>query len=128
MIIAIDFDGTIVDHQYPDIGQPVPGALEAIREIKQRGHRVMLWTMRSGEPLRQAFDYCKNHGVNFTSEWTNQNPEQHSWTNSNKQYANFYIDDAAIGCPLREHPSALSKRECVDWAKVMEILRTKPGF
>jgi len=132
MIIAIDFDGTIVDHQYPDIGPAVPGAIESIRELQQRGHRVMLWTMRGdsvggGPTLTEAVNFCRNNGIEF-GEWVNQNPEQSSWTTSNKQYANFYIDDAAIGCPLREHPSATSRRPCVDWAKVMEILRAMPGF
>lgn len=128
MIIAIDFDGTLVDHRYPDIGPEVPGAFSALKEMKERGHQLMLWTMRSGPELREAFQYCKSNGIDFTSEWTNQNPEQYSWTNSNKQYANIYIDDAALGCPLREHPSAKSSRPCVDWQQVMEILRKHPRW
>jgi len=130
MIIAIDFDGTIVDHQYPDIGQPVPGAIEGIKEIYARNHQIMIWTMRSGYPLFDVKEYLKNNLDQkiIDSMWFNENPQQSEWTYSKKQYANFYIDDAAIGCPLMEYPSALSKRECVDWAKVMEILRAKPGF
>jgi hypothetical protein len=86
--------------------------------------------MRSGYPLFDVKEYLRNNLDQkiVGSMWFNENPQQSEWTYSNKQYANFYIDDAAIGCPLREHPSALSKRECVDWAKVMETLRGKNGF
>jgi trehalose-6-phosphatase len=132
MIIAIDFDGTIVDHKFPDIGPLVPGAIEGIKDIQSRGHTVMLWTMRSNylsdgvDTLKQAVDFCATHGVVF--DYVNNNTKQWSWTNSNKQYAHIYIDDAALGCPLREHPSARSGRPCVDWHKVMVILKSDLRF
>jgi hypothetical protein len=101
-IIAIDFDGTIVEHIYPLIGQPVPGALEVMKELQAKGHRLMLWTMRSGEPLAHAVKYCEDNGIKFWG--VNENPEQQTppmWSTSNKQYAQIYIDDAALGCPLQ---------------------------
>ena len=51
-IIGIDFDGTIVEHKYPEIGNPVPGALETMKDLIQQGHKIILWTMRSGIPCK----------------------------------------------------------------------------
>lgn len=111
MIIAIDFDGTIVKHEYPKIGVPVPDAVRVIKRL-QKICRIILLTMRSGDELKQAVQYCEDNGIILWS--VNSNPEQKSWTESEKVYANFYIDDASIGCPLvRDH-----HRPYVDWPKV----------
>ena len=106
MIIAVDFDGTIVDHRYPDIGAPVPGALRWLAEFQAAGAQLILYTMRSdnekhGPTLSQAVEYCKSNGIEFWG--VNENPEQKSWTTSPKVYAHRYIDDAAAGCPLLEN-------------------------
>lgn len=122
MIIAIDFDGTIVDHQFPDIGPEVPGAFMWLREFQQAGAQLMLWTMRSDgredgtNTLADAVNFCRANGVEFWG--VNENPQQKGWTGSPKQYAHLYIDDAAFGCPMRDHPSATSRRPVVDWEKV----------
>ena len=55
-IIAIDFDGTIVEHKYPAIGAPIKGAIDTIKELQARGHRIILWTMRSGRELEKCCD------------------------------------------------------------------------
>lgn len=125
MIIAIDFDGTIVGHCYPEIGPPVPGAFETLRELQDAGHKLILWTMRSdggpdGPMLTDAVNFCKENGIVFWG--INRNPEQDSWTSSHKAYANAYIDDAAVGCPLRDHPSSKVTRPCVDWSRIRELL------
>lgn len=118
MIVAIDFDGTIVDHQYPKIGNSVPGAIQWMRRFQELGAKLILWTMRSDgredgfDPLNQAVEYCRSNGVEFFG--LNHNPEQDEWTTSPKAYAHIYIDDAAFGCPLRENPRA-SGRPFVDW-------------
>ena len=99
VIIAIDFDGTIVEHKYPEIGAPIKHALETIKELQERGHLIILWTMRSGKELAEAVEYLQKNGV---QPWgINQNPEQ-DWSTSPKAYAQIYIDDAALGCPLEQ--------------------------
>ena len=98
-VIAIDFDGTIVEHKYPAIGAPVRGAIETIKDLQARGHRIILWTMRSGKELENAVVYLQENGI---LPWgVNQNPEQ-DWSDSPKAYAQIYIDDAALGCPLEK--------------------------
>jgi hypothetical protein len=116
MIIAIDFDGTIVEHNYPDIGRPVIGAIEYIKQFQNLGAKIILWTMRSdnddGPTLSSAVNYCLSKGIELYG--INSNPTQNEWTSSPKAYANIYIDDAAIGCPLRESAS-YGARPYVDW-------------
>lgn len=114
MVIAIDFDGTIVEHAYPDIGLAVPGALNWIKAFQDHGAKIILWTMRSGETLDEAVAFLNHRGIELWA--ANHNPDQGSWTDSAKAYAHVYIDDAAFGCPLRE--SVGVKRPSVDWSKV----------
>jgi hypothetical protein len=128
-IFAIDFDGTLAEHKFPDIGNEVPGAFAVLKDLQAAGHRLILWTMRSdgrepdgspenGPVLSDAVAWCKERGVEFWS--VNGNPGQGSWTQSPKCYAHVYIDDAALGCPLRE--SFGVARPMVDWAEVREQL------
>lgn len=131
MIIAIDFDGTIVEHEFPEIGNPVPGAFRWMREFIDAGAKLILYTMRSdtdrsGDVLSQAVEFCRDNGIEFWG--VNENPEQREWTSSPKVYAKIYIDDAAMGCPLK--PSAkMGGRDYVDWdcvgPKVMEIINER---
>lgn len=115
MIVAIDFDGTIAEHEFPEIGPEVPGAIDRLKSWQRQGHRLMLWTMRSGDTLEQAVQWCAERGLHFWA--VNENPEQQDtgWSTSNKQYAHRYIDDAAVGCPLTENPYG---RPYVDWSKI----------
>jgi hypothetical protein len=126
-IIAIDFDGTLAEHKFPDIGNEVPGAFGVLKELQAAGHKLILWTMRNdregdskenGPVLSEAVAWCRERGVEFWG--VNLNPDQHSWTQSPKQYANIYIDDAALGCPLRE--SFEVDRPMVDWSEVRDQL------
>lgn len=112
MIIAVDFDGTIVDHRYPDIGAEVPGAVEWLKRLVERGAKLILLTMRSGETLRQAVRWCDDKGISLWA--ANRNPQQWSWTRSVKVYAHAYVDDAGFGCPLHENPR-MGGRPYVDW-------------
>lgn len=116
-VIAIDFDGTIVEHEYPAIGSPVNGAIDVMRRMQKVGKKLILWTMRSGKELEEAVNYCKSHGVTFWG--INKNPDQH-WSASPKAYAQLYIDDAAFGCPLINDPYA--KRPYVDWGYIHTML------
>jgi hydroxymethylpyrimidine pyrophosphatase-like HAD family hydrolase len=115
MIIAIDFDGTIVDHRFPDIGNPVPGANHWIKTWKELGGTLFLWTMRSNEYLEAAIKYIEENKLEFDKY--NHNEGQLSWTNSPKLYAHVYVDDAAFGCPLKENPR-MGGRPYVDWSIV----------
>jgi hypothetical protein len=121
-IIAVDFDGTIVDHRYPDIGSPVPGALETLRDLVAVGQRLILYTMRSGTELMQAQLWCEDRGVRFWA--VGKNPEQGTWTTSLKVYAHVYIDDNALGCPLRKNPRMVG-RPFVDWTVVRAWLEER---
>jgi hypothetical protein len=119
MFICVDFDGTIVDHKYPEIGEPVPHALKWLKRFNQQGANLILFTMRSdgqkhGPVLTNALQYLKKNGIKLYA--VNENPSQSSWTNSPKAYGNVYIDDSAVGCPLI-HPKGFNK-PCVDWEKV----------
>ena len=119
-MICVDFDGTIVGHRFPQIGKPAPGAFKWLKKLQEAGARLILWTMRDddrdgdGLYLKEAVDFCRANGVEF---WAlNANPEQFSWSNSKKCYANIYIDDAAFGCPLI--PDSEQDRLMVDWSIV----------
>ena len=120
MYIGIDFDGTIVEHCYPEIGKPVPGAFKWMKEFQAAGAKLILWTMRSDDPkngntLTDAVEFCRKHGIEFFG--VNINPTQHTWTSSRKAYCHVYIDDAAFGCPLKESPR-MGGRPMVDWDSV----------
>lgn len=122
-IVAVDFDGTIVDHRYPDIGSPVPMACECLRDLVKAGWRVILWTMRSGSQLDEAVAYLRSHGVTLWG--VNENPDQKGWTESPKVYANYYVDDAAVGCPLARIDGF--SRLAVDWRVVGPALKASDG-
>lgn len=117
MTIAVDFDGTVVTHKYPQVGETVPGAVETLRRIHEKGNRIVLWTMRHGKELEDAVKWYEENGIPLFG--VNRNPEQDSWTQSPKAYAQIYIDDAAIGCPLK-FDGKLNWH--VDWQRVTELL------
>ena len=118
-IICIGFDGTIVTHKYPCIGKDVPEAIETMKAWINSGYRLILYTMRSGVELEEAVRYCADHGVTFWG--INENPEQGSWTLSPKVYANFYVDDAAVGVPLIFNKLS---RSYVDWKNIALMVKT----
>lgn len=143
MIIAIDFDGTLCDHRFPEIGAEVPGAIEWCKRFQELGARLILFTMRSDmradasspeghradrDFLGEAISWCADRGLRFWAH--NENPEQSKWTQSPKVYAQLYIDDAAHGCPLRKLPR-IGSRPAVDWSivgpAVVLILATPPS-
>ncbi|MCK5019747.1 MAG: hypothetical protein KAS32_22000 [Candidatus Peribacteraceae bacterium] len=117
MYACIDFDGTMVDHVYPEIGKPVPGAIEWCKSFMSSGCKIILWTMRSGKELAEAVNYMTENGIELFG--VNENPSQHTWTKSPKAYGHIYIDDAAVGCPLISIKGY--NRPCVDWEKISNI-------
>lgn len=119
MYICVDFDGTVVDHRYPDIGKAVPGAITWLKRLQDMGAKIILYTMRSdssehGNRLQDAVQYLESSGIRLYG--INHNPDQDTWTSSPKAYGDVYVDDAAVGCPL----ITIRKfsRPCVDWEKV----------
>ncbi len=116
MIIAVDFDGTCVTHEFPNEGKDI-GAQEVLKELVAKGHKLILYTMRSGATLETAIQWFLKNGISLYG--IQYNPEQALWTSSNKCYAQLYIDDAALGCPL---VWGKSERPYVDWVEVKNLL------
>jgi hypothetical protein len=135
MTICIDFDGTCVTHEFPNVGHDI-GSVPVLRKLVENGHRLILFTMRSdidhvtsndynihqqpGKYLTEALNWFKKHDIPLFG--INTNPDQHTWTHSPKAYGELYIDDAALGVPLRVN-TKLSRRPFVDWLKVEIRLR-----
>jgi len=115
MKLGIDFDGTIVRHEYPEVGIPNPGAIEYMKKFKENGAKLILWTMRDGPELAEAVEYCRKNGVVFDS--VNAGIGDRHWTQSPKAHCNIYIDDAAYGCPLIRAINP-KYRPMVDWEQV----------
>ena len=116
-IIAVDFDGTCVTLEYPYMGRDI-GAVPVLRELADAGYRLILHTMRSGRLAKSAAEWFKENGIPLYA--VNSNPEQKSWTDSPKVYADLYIDDSALGIPLKMTPDVT--RPFVDWEGVRELL------
>ena len=117
MIIGIDFDGTCVTHEFPDIGKDI-GAIPVLRKLVENGHQLILFTMRSEEYLEEAVRWFERNGIELYGIQTN--PDQAKWTTSPKAYCQLYIDDAGLGIPLKE--TAISNRSYVDWDAVGSLL------
>ena len=99
MIIAVDFDGTIVEHEYPKIGKEKIFATETLRQLINDGHRLILWTVREGELLDEAVEWCRQRGAEFYA--VNKDfPEENISKNeqfSRKIKADVWIDDLNVG-------------------------------
>ncbi len=96
-IIAVDFDGTVVEHRYPEIGPEMLFAFSTLRELKKRGHRLILWTYRHGEYMDAAVSYCRKNGLEFYAVNENFPGETKMEMGSRKIYADVYIDDRNLG-------------------------------
>lgn len=97
--IAVDFDGTIVEHRYPEIGEELPFATETLRMLIKEQHRLILWTVREGDLLQQALDWCHERGVDFWAINRDYPEEEEDKNNhfSRKIKADYFIDDRGIG-------------------------------
>lgn len=139
MIIAIDFDGTCVTHDFPRVGKEI-GAPRVLKKLVENGHQLVLWTMRSDRAsgtvdksiteadytihpnysnyLTQAVEWFKKHNIPLYG--IQSNPTQKQWTDSPKAYAHLYIDDSALGIPLKYESG--ESRPYVDWEEVEKLL------
>jgi len=91
VIFAVDFDGTVVEHKYPEIGLEIEGAVQTLSDLQRRGHKIIIWTCRAGEDLCKAKCWLARRGFfadkyneNMKLEWTPESP---------KIYADVYLDD-----------------------------------
>ncbi len=96
-LIAIDFDGTIVEDKYPDIGKPLMFAFETMKKMQEDGHRLVLWTYRKGEKLDEAVEFCKKNGIEFYAVNKNFVEEDYTPDVPRKLKADIFIDDRNIG-------------------------------
>jgi hypothetical protein len=95
--IAVDFDGTIVEHEYPDIGKEKLFAFLTLRELNKKGARLILWTFRFGKELEEAVEFCRTNGVEFYAINKNYPEEVFNESVSRKIDADVFIDDKNIG-------------------------------
>ncbi len=97
-IIAVDFDGTIVDDKYPEIGKPKIFAFETLRQLQSDGYRLTLWTYRSGKTLDEAVEFCKENGIIFYAINNSYEGEEFDHSKqSRKINADIFVDDRNLG-------------------------------
>lgn len=96
-ILAIDFDGTVVEHKYPAIGQEMLFAFDTLKALQNKGHRLILWTYRQGKELDEAVRFCEENGMVFHAVNENYPGETKSGCFSRKINADIFIDDRNIG-------------------------------
>lgn len=98
MIIAVDFDGTIVEDRYPSIGSLRPGAIETLKQLRKEGYQLILWTCRTGKKLAEAVNFCASNGIRFDAinESLRYRIVAYNGSNPRKVGADLYIDDRGL--------------------------------
>lgn len=117
MIIAVDFDGTIVQDRYPGIGNEMPFATQTLKMLLKEGHQLILWTVREGETLEQAIDWCRQRGVEFyavNQDFPGEDKDETAHY-SRKIKADMFIDDRAVG-------------GLPDWGLIYEMIHDKKSM
>ena len=112
MVIAVDFDGTIVEHRYPSIGKELPFAIDTLRQLAAEGHRLILWTVREGQYLDDAVEFCRSRGLEFYAvnlDYPEEEPERNNRF-TRKLKADLWIDDRNLG-------------GLPDWGTIYEMIR-----
>jgi len=136
-IICVDFDDTILTNHFPKLGQPIDGALSWLKKFQKEGAKLILYTMRSDHiiykdrdgsdifPLSEAVNYLQENGIQLYG--VNENPSQHTWTNSPKPYSHIYIDDRGACCPLIYDSNDMCSY--VNWSivgpRVLELIKNR---
>ncbi len=116
MVIAVDFDGTIVEHKYPKIGKEKPFAIATLKRLQNEGHRIALWTVREGELLQDAVNFCHERGLEFYTVNANYSDEQQDEPGySRKIKADIFIDDRNLG-------------GLPDWETIYEMVHNRWGY
>ncbi len=97
MIIAVDFDGTIVNDNYPAIGSEREGAVKTLRQLRSEGYQLVLWTCRTGKYLAQAVSWCAERGIRFSTINSNIRSEMVKYSSDPRKVgATLYIDDRGL--------------------------------
>lgn len=96
LTIAVDFDGTLVENRYPEIGKPILFAFETLHKLQQEGHQIILWTYRSGIKLKEAVEFCEAKGIRFYAVNKSYPEEDFDNSISRKILADLFIDDRNI--------------------------------
>lgn len=99
-IYCVDFDGTLAESVWPGIGSPNMALISHLIKRRKQGNKIILWTCRTGERLREAVEWCKGHGLEFDA--VNENlPEmiEYYGGDTRKLFADVYIDDKAVNKP-----------------------------
>lgn len=121
MIIAVDFDGTIVEHRYPEIGKEIPFAVATLKQLQQDGHRLILWSVREGKLLDEAVKWCEERGLYFLAVNKNlDEPDTDDQQITNASYsrklkAKIFIDDRNVGGLL-------------DWGVIYELITKRISY
>ena len=117
MIIAVDFDGTIVEHKYPAIGREIPFAIETLKKLQAERHKLILWSVREGRLLDEAVHFCRERGLEFYAINRDYPEEEKGQNNhySRKLKADLFIDDRNVG--------GLS-----DWGEIYEMIHKGYSF
>lgn len=97
MKIAVDFDGTIVENRYPQIGEEKMFAIETLKQLQARGHQIILWTYRTGKELEEAVEFCRKRGLEFYAVNNNYPEEKPEDGLPRKINADLFIDDRNLG-------------------------------
>jgi hydroxymethylpyrimidine pyrophosphatase-like HAD family hydrolase len=108
-IIAIDFDGTIVHDAYPKIGKPMIFAIDTMKQLQNQGHRLILWTYRSGRKLQEAVNFCSENGIEFYAVNKSYPEEVLDNSISRKIHADIFVDDRNFG-------------DLPDWGKIYNTI------
>ena len=118
MIIAVDFDGTIVEHKYPQIGREIPFAIATLKKLQAERHLLILWSVREGELLDEAVDFCRKRGLEFYAVNANHPEEEvrNDMTSPcRKVVADLYIDDLNVG-------------KLPDWGAIYEMIHNRWSY
>ncbi len=113
LIIAVDFDGTIVEDAYPKVGSPKLFAFETLKTLQKEGHRLILWTYRNGAALQDAVEFCSKNGVEFYAINNSYPEEEFNGKVSRKINADLFIDDRNIGGML-------------GWGEIYRLIQNNP--
>lgn len=116
MIIAVDFDGTIVEHRYPHIGKEIPFAIETLKLLQNDRHTLILWSVREGKFLDEAVEWCRERGLEFYAVNKDYPEEMPSHSGiSRKLKADLFIDDRNLG-------------GLPDWGIIYQMIKEKKSF
>lgn len=115
MLIAVDFDGTIVEHRYPEIGKEIPFATDTLKRLIRDGHRLILWTVRTGALLDEAIEWCHKKGIDFYAVNKNYPEEIIDEHTSRKLKVDLTIDDRNVG-------------GLPDWGIIYEMIRSGRSY